>query len=279
MGFVQAHRVFNSSVWVCFYSGWCSLVKWVPALQQVTNNSVLSQLFVVFSAVCLFLLSYWSVQPPQCVCVFEAAHPNLHGNPEDSKYLKTKLSYLNEKEKVQHLFDVLFLTLRVFFTICPTARSVHFVGFYSVVMILSSSGYNPMLIHAAALNTDTLVMFWFNGLVGWLMGSVCALKLGQRVFLDEEKLVKKISGPVCVPSKPFSVSYYRRIDKKNYKWMEKRGFILLWFLLVLCVLWGDGSLCERVCLLVFCHWGGPAQTHWFILNSDPVIFPFRRRPS
>lgn len=123
---------------------------------------------------------------------------------------------------MQHLFDVLFLTLRVFFTICPTARSVNFVGFYSVVMILSSSGYNPMLIHAAALNTDTLVMFWFNGLVGWLMGSVCALKLGQRVFLDEEKLVKKISGPVCVPSKPFSVkcfrsvvSYYRRIDKET----------------------------------------------------------------
>lgn len=48
-------------------------------------------------------------------------------------------------------------------------------------MTLSSSGYNIMLIHAAGMNTDTLVMFWF---VCWLMGSACALKLATGVFLD-----------------------------------------------------------------------------------------------
>lgn len=106
-----------------------------------------------------------------------------------------------------------------------------------------------MLIHAAALNTDTLVMFWFNGLVGWLMGSVCALKLGQRVFLDEEKLVKKISGPVCVPSKPFSVSYYRRIDKKTTSgW--RRGVSYYYGFFWCCVFCEGMGACVRgfVCL-------------------------------
>lgn len=56
-------------------------------------------------------------------------------------------------------------------------------------MILKSSGYNLVLIHAADMNTDTLVMFWFIWLVCWLMGSVCALRLDAGVFLDKEKFL------------------------------------------------------------------------------------------
>lgn len=60
---------------------------------------------------------------------------------------------------------------------------VGFSSYCSVVMILKSSGYNLMLIHAADMNTDTLVMFWFIWLVGWLVNgfSVC-LTIGRRSF-------------------------------------------------------------------------------------------------
>lgn len=89
MSFVLAQRVFNSSVCGCFYSDRCSLVKWVPALQQVINNSVLPQLFVVF----LFVPDCWVTDlfNHLSVSVFLRLF-NLHGNPEDNKYQESNLT-------------------------------------------------------------------------------------------------------------------------------------------------------------------------------------------
>lgn len=68
--------------------------------------------------------------------------------------------------------------LRVFlsqkFVICSSLQLV--------ATMLSSSGCSLMLIHAADMNTGTLVAFWFICSVCWLMGSVCALQSGHRSF-------------------------------------------------------------------------------------------------
>lgn len=75
-------RVFNSSVWVCFYSDWCSVVKWVPALQQVSRNSVLPQLFF-----CLFIPDCWVTHLfiHRSVSVF-LCRDCLGNQPEENKY-------------------------------------------------------------------------------------------------------------------------------------------------------------------------------------------------
>lgn len=128
---------------------------------------------------------------------------------------------------------------------------------------------------------DALVHF-----VGLLVSG--CLTIGRRSF----SWLRKVPGPVCVPSNPFSVQCFKKknvfpVIGKSIKKLQVDGegcLISLCFLLVLCVLWGDRSLCERGLCFVgfvgfFCHCGGRAQALWFLLTSDLVIFPFCRRPS
>lgn len=122
------------------------------------------------------------------------------------------------------------------------------------MMTLSSSGYNLMLIHAADMNTDTLVMFWFICLVCWFNGFSVCLTIGRRSF----SWLRKVPGPVCVPSKLFFL-----LNASNFLFpvignlikklqVDGEGCLILfffYFLLALCVFWGCRSLCER------CSWG------------------------
>ena len=156
----------------------------------------------------------------------------------------------------------------------------------SVETILKSSGYNLMLIHAADMNTDTLVMFWFIWLVCWSMGSACALQLGSGVFL----WLRKVPGPVYVPNRlsvqclKYFCSCYREKWSRNYirnnisGWRRGINRIMVSFGAV----WfqGLGACVTGVCgfwfgFVLFCFWPmRPSHTvHRFPLTSDFLI-PF-----
>lgn len=96
---------------------------------------------------------------------------------------------------------------------------------------------------------DALVHF-----VGLLVSG--CLTIGRRSF----SWLRKVPGPVCVPSNPFSVQCFKKknvfpVIGKSIKKLQVDGegcLISLCFLLVLCVLWGDRSLCERgLCFVGF----------------------------
>lgn len=91
---------------------------------------------------------------------------------------------------------MLFININEEFYVMSHGQKCTLCGLFncSAVMIRSSSGYSLMLIHAADMNTDTLVMFWFTLLVCWLMGSECALQLGAGVFL----VLRKVPAPTSL---------------------------------------------------------------------------------
>lgn len=151
--------VCNSSECGCvFYSCWCSLVKWVPVLQQLTCN-------VLFRC-CLFL----SVQllPRSftfvclCFCFLNQAYTEIWQNIFKKRKKKnyTHMQYISNRKQI-----CLLVGSGTFFAACSWHE--HW--------------------HTCDILTD-LVGFLVNGF------TVCVFRLGTGAFLD----ARKAPDPICV---------------------------------------------------------------------------------